>query len=115
MRLLPGLALALLCASGPLLAQPAPDDAEQRRLDAERRALEAERRELQAERRAVEAERRAQASQGASSPVPDNRRQLCQAATASYQLNCSRPTVDPLWGPPQCDDARKLMLEQCRG
>ncbi len=85
---------------------------EQRRLDAERRTLDAERRAVEAEKREVEAERRAnQASQGAS--LPSGAQQACQAATASYQINCSRPSGDPLWDTPQCADARKLMLEKC--
>jgi hypothetical protein len=105
----------LLVACLALLAMPAAfaqDSTEQKGLDAQRKALDAERRALDAERRALEAERRAQASQG-SSAAADGKRQACQAATASYQLNCSRPSLDPLWETPQCADAKKLMAERC--
>ena len=100
----------LLSACAQAHAQ-APSD-EERRMEAERRALDAERRALDAEKRAVEAERRAnQASQGSSQP--SGRQQACQAATATYQFNCSRPSTDPLWDTTQCADARRLMLEKC--
>jgi hypothetical protein len=107
------LSLVLLSACAGLLAQVPAE--EERRIEAERRTLDAERRAIEAERRAVEAERRAsqaqQATQGSSQP--SGRQQACQAATASYQLNCARPSIDPLWEAPQCLDARKLMLEKC--
>src|SRR5438477_6956364 len=102
--------LVLLTACVDLLAQVPAD--EERRIEAERRTLDAERRAVEAERRAVEAERRAsQATQGSSQP--SGRQQACQAATASYQINCARPSNDPLWETSQCLDARKLMLEKC--
>ena len=114
------LSFLLMAGCMQAFAQAAPE--EQRRMEAERRALDAERRALEAEKRAVDAERRASAmeaerrtpqaaSQGSSQP--SGRQQACQAATASYQLNCSRPSTDPLWETPQCADARKLMLEKC--
>jgi hypothetical protein len=102
--------LVLLAACADLLAQVPAE--EERRMEAERRTLDAERRAVEAERRAVEAERRAsQATQGSSQP--NGRQQACQAATASYQLNCARPSTDPLWETQQCLDAKKLMLEKC--
>jgi|SRR5579859_25395 len=107
------LSLVLLAACADLLAQVPAE--EERRMEAERRTLDAERRAVEAERRAVEAERRAsqaqQATQGSSQP--NGRQQACQAATASYQLNCARPSSDPLWETQQCLDAKKLMLDKC--
>jgi hypothetical protein len=107
------LSMLLLTACVDLLAQ-VPGE-EERRIEAERRTLDAERRAVEAERRAMEAERRAsqaqQATQGSSQP--SGRQQACQAATSSYQLNCARPSNDPLWETPQCVDARKLMLDKC--
>jgi hypothetical protein len=105
---------AIVCvAFNQAIAQSTTD--EDRRIEAERRTLDAERRAVEAERRAVEAERRAsqaqQATQGSSQP--SGRQQACQAATSSYQLNCARPSNDPLWETPQCVDARKLMLDKC--
>jgi hypothetical protein len=114
------LSLLLLTACVDLLAQgPAEEErrieAERRTLDAERRAVDAERRAVEAERRAsaMEAERRAPQAASQGSSQPSGRQQACQAATASYQLNCARPSNDPLWETPQCLDARKLMLEKC--
>ncbi|HEX2565297.1 MAG TPA: hypothetical protein VHL85_00425 [Burkholderiales bacterium] len=104
------LSLLLIAGCTHAFAQATAD--EERRIEAERRALEAERRAVDAEKRAVEAERRAsQASQGSSQP--SGRQQACQAATATYQFNCSRPSNDPLWETTQCADSRRLMLEKC--
>jgi hypothetical protein len=101
--------LSVLLMAGCMQAFAQSSAEEERRMEAERRALDAERRALEAEKRAVEAERRA--SQGSSQP--SGRQQACQAATATYQFNCSRPSTDPLWETTQCADARRLMLEKC--
>ena len=103
--------IVLFSACLDLLAQAPAEEA--RRIEAERRTLDAERRAVEAERRAVDAERRASQAASQGSSQPSGRQQACQAATASYQVNCARPSNDPLWETPQCLDARKLMLEKC--